>query len=186
MRIVVCATLMGRPLQVTLDNTRRTEGLFDKDADSHVSPNGLEYIVFEEAQIIPCYVLHLDYGSEEAKKHFDAYEKQPRKAIKLQSRVSCTTHLESDDSPAARQSRKETLKAAASKYFPYGYGPATGTNFVIEEIGDVSDDEEDFGEFQGLRVEANEWENYRAEGETASWFDEFQTVRTTRKQVRVR
>jgi hypothetical protein len=57
---------------------------------------------------------------------------------------------------------------------------------VIEEIGDVSDDEEDYGEFQGLRAEQeNEWEAYRSESEKASWFDEFQTVRTTKKQVRV-
>lgn len=186
LRIVVCATLMGRPVQVTRDATRRTEGLFSQSADSHISPNGLEYIVFSEAQIIPCYVLHLDYGSEAAKKHLAAFQKQPWKAIKLQSRVDGITYRETEDSPAAKVAKKEALKAAASKYFPYGYGPATGTNFVIEEIGDVSDDEEDYGEFQGLRVEQqNEWEDYRVEGEKTSWFDEFQTVRTTSKQVRV-
>lgn len=186
MRIVVCATLMGRPIQVSREATRRTEGISDQNADSHVSPNGLEYIVFDEAQIIPCYALHLDYGSESAKKHLDRYQKQPWKAIKLQSRVDCATPGEIEDTPAAKVAKKEALKAAASKWFPYGYGPATGTNFVIEEIGDVSDDEEDYGEFQGLRAEQeNEWEAYRSESEKASWFDEFQTVRTTKKQVRV-
>ena len=189
MRIVVCATLMGRPIEVSRDATRRTEGISNENADSHVSPNGLEYIVFDEAQIIPCYVLHLDYGSELAKKHFAAYQQKPWKAIKLQSRVDCITTRETEDTPAAKVARKEALKAAASKWFPYGYGPATGTNFVIEEIGDVSDDEEEYGEYQGLRVEQeDDWEMFRtrSEDEKTSWFDEFQTVRTTKKQVRVR
>jgi hypothetical protein len=34
------------------------------------------------------------------------------------------------------------------KWFPYGFGPATGTRFVIEEVGDISDDEEEYGEWQ--------------------------------------
>jgi hypothetical protein len=188
MRIVVCATLMGRPIEVSREATRRTEGISDQNADSHVSPNGLEYIVFDEAQIIPCYVLHLDYGSESAKKHFERYQKQPFKAIKLQSRVDCAPEREAEDTPAAKVARKEALKAAASKWFPYGYGPATGTNFVIEEIGDVSDDEEEYGEYQGLRgAQEDDLESFhtRSEDEKTSWFDEFQTVRTTKKQVRV-
>lgn len=186
MRIVVCATLMGRPVQVSRDATRRTEGISDQNADSHVSPNGLEYVVFDEAQIIPCYVLHLDYGSESARKHLEMYQKQPWKAIKLQSRVDSDRQGGTEDTPAAKVARKEALKAAASKWFPYGYGPATGTNFVIEEIGDVSDDEEEYGEYQGLRVEQEDnWETSRSESEKASWFDEFQTVRTTKKQVLV-
>lgn len=34
------------------------------------------------------------------------------------------------------------------KYFPYGYGAATGTSFVIEGVGEVDDDEEEYGEYQ--------------------------------------
>jgi hypothetical protein len=93
-----------------------------------------------------------------------------------------------EDFPAAKVARKEALKAAASKWFPYGYGPATETNFVIEEIGDVSDDEEEYGEYQNLRgAQENDWESFhtRFEDEKTSWFDEFQTVRTTKKQVLV-
>jgi hypothetical protein len=190
LRIVVCATLMGRPIQVTRDATRRTEGLFHEQADSHVSPNGLEYIVFSSAQIIPCYVLHLDYGSEAAKKHMEMYaskkqQKPTWKEIKLQSRVDCGTQAEIEETPAAKQAKKEALKAAASKWFPYGYGPATGTNFVIEKIGYVSDDEEEYGEFQQLRGQQED-EHIRPEFEKTSWFDEFQTVRTTREQVLVK
>jgi hypothetical protein len=189
LRIVVCATLMGRPVEVTRDATRRTEGLCHEQADSHVSPNGMEYIVFSPAQIIPCYVLHLDYGSEAAKKHLEAFQKQAQKQlwsqIKLRSRVDSATQAdEINATPAAKQANKEALKVAASNWFPHGYGPATGTNFVIEEIGEVSDDEEDYGEFQYLR---GQWadEHPRPEFEKSSWFDEFQTVRKTKKQVLV-
>lgn len=169
MRIVVCANLMGRPIQVSREATRRTNGISNKSADSHISPNGLEYIVFDEAQIIPCYVLHLDYGSESVKKHLTAYQKQPLKATKLQSRVECNPQGEIEDTPAAKVAKKEALKAAASKWFPSGYEPATGTNFVIEKIGDVSDDEEEYGEYQGLRgAQEDDRESYRSESEKAS------------------
>ena len=189
MRIVVCATLMGRPVQVSREETRRTEGLFTEHADSHVSPNGLEYIVFDTAQIIPCYVLHLDYGSERAKQHLDTFQKNPWKESKLQSRLDCSTQAKNEDCPAAKVAKKEALKAAASKWFPYGFGPATGSNFMIEEIGDVSDDEEEYGEFQKLRgQEENDWEAHHVGQEVGktSWFDEFQTVRKTKKQVLVK
>jgi hypothetical protein len=189
LRIVVCATLMGRPVQVSRAATRRTKGLSHEQADSHVSPNELEYIVFDTAQIIPCYVLHLDYGSEAAKKHLAAFQalKPHWKQIKLQARVDSGTQGSDkiEASPGAKQAKKEALKAAASKWFPYGYGPATGTNFVVEEIGDVSDDEDDYGEFQELRGQQED-EHIRREIERTSWFDEFQTVRKTTKQVLVR
>jgi hypothetical protein len=191
-RIVVCATLMGRPLQVLRSETRRTEGLASNQADSHVSPIGLEYIVFDAAQIIPCYVLHLDYGSEQVRRHFAAFRDKPRKNFKapskLQSRVDWGTQAEFEDCPVAKQANKETLKAAASKWFPYGFGPATGSDFVIEEIGDVYDDEEDYGELQELRgQQENDWEALHISQtvEKISWFDEFQTVRITKKQVQV-
>lgn len=149
----------------------------------------MEYIVFDTAQIIPCYVLHLDYGSEEARQHFDAFQKNPWKEAKLQSRLDCHPLAKVDDSPWAKQVKKEALKAAASQWFPYGYGPATGSNFVVEEIGEVSDDEEDYGEFQELRCQKETDSEAHYTGQTdekKSWFDEFQTVRTTKKQVLIK
>lgn len=107
----------------------------------------------------------------------------------MQSRLDCNPLAEVDDSPWAKQAKKEALKAAASKWFPYGYGPATGSNFVVEDIGEVSDDEEEYGEFQVLRgQQGSDWEaHYTSQAdEKKSWFDEFQTVRTTKKQVLVK
>lgn len=63
-RLFVCATLMGRPLEVTRAATRRTTEIADKNANSHVSPDGLQYIVFDEAQILPCYVCTYKIHSE--------------------------------------------------------------------------------------------------------------------------
>jgi hypothetical protein len=44
--------------------------------------------------------------------------------------------------------------ARASKYFPYGYGPATGSSFVVEDVGEIDDDEEEDGEYQKDRIDA--------------------------------
>lgn len=177
-RMIVCATLMGRPLQVTRDQTRRTEALFDEKAHSHVSPGKMEYIVFDKAQIIPCYVLHIDYGSERAKKHLEEFRKNPTgHGRKTKTRVE---HDFADEEmwPAAKKAKAEALKAAATKWFPYGYGSATGTSFKIEEIAEVSDDEEEYGQYQALRGEhENEIREWEAVNDGASWFDEYQTAR---------
>ena len=47
---------------------------------------------------------------------------------------------------------KAAKQAAAAKWFPYGYGPAQGARFVVEEIGETSDDEENYGEYQDAKV----------------------------------
>ena len=67
MRLIVCATLMGRALTVSRDGAWRVEDVLDNNAHSHTSEDGLQYIVFASSQIIPCYVLHLDYGADSAK-----------------------------------------------------------------------------------------------------------------------
>jgi len=45
------------------------------------------------------------------------------------------------------------LLAKAQKYFPYGYGAASGSKFVVEEVGEVSEDEEDYGVYQKDRLD---------------------------------
>lgn len=181
-RMFVCATLMGRSLQVTRDQTRGTKGVYDESAHSHISPNSLEYIVFKSTQIIPCYVLHIDYGSEMAREHLDQVQKHPSRYFR--SRRSKTGPEDDDDGimwPAAKKAKAEALKAGAMKYFPYGFGPATGTRFVVEDVADVSDDEEDFGEYQAIRGEhGDEIETARKEIANSSWFDEYQIARRLR------
>lgn len=185
LRMVVCATLMGRPFRVSRDQARRKTGLMHAQADSHVNWDQNEYIVFDSAQIIPCYVLHLDYGSGLARRYFDAIANAQGSSFPAQEPEAKN---EPDNSPGAKQAKKEALQAAAAKWFPYGFGPATGTNFVIEEIGETSDDEEEYGEFQEERVELeNPYAQYNPfADEKKSWLDEFQTARTTKEEVKIK
>lgn len=154
LRIVICATLMGRALQVNRDSARGSGELMSDEADSHISPDKLEYIVFDTAQIIPCYVLHLDYGADAARLEFDHLVANPQDFFQRR-RESRTRNkwVEPEECPGDVQRKKQQLKAAAAKCFPYGkssqarscvtllvnvdkptgYGPASGTSFVIEE-----------------------------------------------------
>ena len=61
--------------------------------------------------------------------------------------------------PGDKQRIKEALLAKAGKYFSYGYGPATGTKFIIEEVGEVDEDEEEYGEYQEERVDGVRGQN---------------------------
>jgi hypothetical protein len=179
MRIIVCAVLMGRPLLVTRDETRRTENIAQKNAHSHVSPNKLEYVVFNSAQIIPCYVVHLDMGVEEAQRRLKEIPRNPNNFVAKPRKEQ--KFIEHGLWPAEREAIKQAKKAAAAKWFPYGYGPAKGTSFVIEEIGETSDDEENYGEYQGERVEVDkadeDWQECLTQ--SSSWFDEYQKSRVT-------
>jgi hypothetical protein len=178
MRIIVCAVLMGRPLKVTREATRRTTKLADNSAHSHVSENELEYVVFDNAQIIPCYVVHLDLGVEEARQRLKSIPLSPNN---FQVGKKTTKLANQGLWPAEVEEIKAAKKAAAAKWFPYGYGPAKGTSFVIEEIGETSDDEENYGEYQGERIEVEDevskWQEDMREG--SSWFDEYQKSRVT-------
>ena len=64
----------------------------------------------------------------------------------------CNEKLAPGDKKCLQQERK----ARASKFFAYGFGPVSGKNIVIEEIGEVDDDEEDYGEYQGRRVDGGQ------------------------------
>ena len=43
------------------------------------------------------------------------------------------------------------VMARASKWFPYGFGPNTKGNFVVEDVAEVSEDEEEYGDLQTFR-----------------------------------
>ena len=49
----------------------------------------------------------------------------------------------------AEAERKKLLTAMARKNLPFGFG-AAGENFVVEEIAEYSDDDEDFDEYVGV------------------------------------
>jgi hypothetical protein len=130
-------------------------------ADSHVGNGEMEYIVFDNAQILPCYVIHLDWGRDN-EFYFENIDGDKSNFAARLSKAHPKL-LAEESTPGDRQRQKQALMAKALKYFPYGYGPATGTRFVIEDVGEVDEDEEDYGDYQQLRVDAtyekdNFWE----------------------------
>lgn len=54
--------------------------------------------------------------------------------------------------PRESQRARQALQSRAEKWFPYGYGPATGTSFVIEAVGEVNEDDGDYGTYQQDRM----------------------------------
>jgi len=174
LKLVVCATIMGRTRSMYReDGWREHEEAFE-GADSHIANDGMEYIVFNRAQTIPVYVVHLDWGVDNAE-YFMRLPNDPaawaaaesssdrrRRAVadKLAPQVSC---------PGDVQRAKEAVFARAAKWFPYGFGPASGTRFIVEEVGEVSEDEEEYGEYQALRVDERDDINGGNAAETNFW-----------------
>jgi hypothetical protein len=136
-------------------------------ADSHVGNNNLEYIVFRSEQIVPVYVVHLDWGDANAD-YFEDIPDDPGEWLHLQGRRKLHPRLERGTPQYAgdKQRAKEAVLAKAAKYFPYGFGPATGSRFVVEEVGEVSEDEEEYGEYQELRVKEK---NHDVNSDYWSW-----------------
>lgn len=142
-KLIVCAILMGRRRH--MDSTRRLDPTVAEGYDSHVSPNSLEYVVFNSAQVLPLYVLHL--GNRPAGSELSA---------SLDFRLSKPAQVEGN------------LTEYARKHFPTGFGAASGHKFVVEAIAPVDDDEELWGEYQHdetgeFQVERrlHQWTNWR-------------------------
>lgn len=76
LKLIVCATVMGTTSHVSRANNLRVSNKPIHQATSHTSFNELEYIVFSPAQILPCYVIHLDWGSDNAK-YFEDIPEDP-------------------------------------------------------------------------------------------------------------
>lgn len=188
-KLIVCATIMGRAMRVSRKEAWRKSEILSNEAHSHISPDQMEYIVFQSAQIIPCYVVHIDYGAVAARKEFERIARNPVDYFQRQNKQR-TVNKWVDNAPLCpgdQQRKSAALKAAATKWFPYGYGAAEGTSFVIEDMAEVSDDEETYGQFQLQRIEKDTEIREREErhmnvGE--SWFDEYQTVRKMKLDVK--
>lgn len=133
--------------------------------------------------------VHLDFGAEQAQAEFDEIARNATRYFerrKQEARASKTTLERQPSCPGEVQAKKEALKAAAKKWFPCGYGPAQGESFVVEEIGYVSDDEEDYGEYQYLRNEQEDEIRQVGLDADVSWFDEYQTVRKSKKELELK
>lgn len=161
LKLFVCATVMGRSRATYRDDELWTKQEAVEGADSHIGNENLEYIVFNQAQIIPVYVIHLDWGDQNAGNFRDIQNPRDWKAKMrmLEDEIDVRAIREKAKRnelifAGDRQRAKQAVHARAAKYFPYGYGPATGNRFVVEEVGEVSEDEEEYGEYQALRAES--------------------------------
>ncbi|UNI22133.1 hypothetical protein JDV02_008052 [Purpureocillium takamizusanense] len=165
-KLIVCATLMGRARRMYREDGWRDSDEAYEGADSHVGNEGLEYVVFDPRRILPVYVVHLDWGDDDNADFFEDVPDDPAEyaawaASHMEKGGERKTHprlIRSEAQsvmmlPGDRQRAKEAVMARAAKYFPYGYGPATGTKFQVLEVGEVSEDEEDYGEYQEQRVD---------------------------------
>lgn len=189
-KILVCATLMGRAATMRYGEVRRKNGLLLDTTHSHVSPDQKEYTVFDSAQIIPCYVVHLaDHPDLINEKYMakhntiklsqavlkgSAYNDEPKDYDRRGNEIKW---------PGQEEKKKRAIKAGAAKHFPFGFGPATGSNFVIEDVADVSDDEEVYGEFQKQRIEQGTEIREKYESRGTNWLDEYQLVRKKNFEV---
>lgn len=151
LKLIVCATVMGISATMGRDDNWRERKTPFPGSNSHVTQDQNEYIVFNRAQIIPCYVIHLDWGQDNVFFFEDIPTNSNAWVNRLQAPAPMilSPHL----APGDRQRVKKDLQSRAAKWFPYGYGPATGTSFVVEEVGDVDEDDEDYGEYQQERVD---------------------------------
>ncbi|KAJ3790065.1 hypothetical protein GGU10DRAFT_3063 [Lentinula aff. detonsa] len=152
---------MGRHVRVTRPDNWRDQSRPSTGLASHTANDGREYIVFNNAQILPCYVVHLDWPSNSEADYFVSNRLgRPEKRPRIDN---------SDSSPGDRQRLKENRLAQARKFFAYGFGPVPGTSIVIEDIADIEDDEEDYGDYQTSRLDdvqkVDIW-TYRLAGET--------------------
>ncbi|OTB19909.1 hypothetical protein K445DRAFT_7925 [Daldinia sp. EC12] len=150
-KLLVCATIMGRSADVHREDNWRNQSQAYPGADSHVSNRGFEYIVFDSAQIIPIYVIHIDWGQDNHE-HFEELPSDPGSFVPT-NQARHPKLLEGVRWPGDIQREKAAVFARAAKWFPYGYGPSTGSKFVVEEVGEVDEDEEEYGDYQALRGE---------------------------------
>eukprot|EP00667_Euglena_gracilis_P008480 EG_transcript_8582 len=145
-KLLVCAVLLGK--QWTCKGGESGMAFCTRGYDSHVSPCGTELVLFNEAQVLPCFVIHYRERS--------AAEVRVRKQEEcLQNRV-VREEVEGHD-------RRKRLTALARKHLPFGFGPA-GQRFEVLEIAPVDEDDEDYGLYQEIvREGGNTQDEFQAD-----------------------
>ncbi|KAG8980558.1 hypothetical protein FRB90_007643, partial [Tulasnella sp. 427] len=144
-KVIVCAALMGRRYQVRPGGSSelRRNPTVMQGYDSHVSPTGYEYVVFNPEHLLPLYVLHLENATASAVASKRAWN-VPEPSNNTRS-LDPSSNLFGASADLSLIARRKLLTAQARKHFPYGFGAASGTKFVVEEIAPVDDDEEEWG-----------------------------------------
>jgi len=160
-KLIVCAALMGRRYMCRHGEKRGVDKV-ESGYDSHVSETGFEYIVFNAAQLLPLYVLHLTDGRENLST-FWAQRVLKGPPLRLNGEYDALaerkrTNIEEIENSATELSlamKRKVMTKLARKHFPFGYGPAHDAKFVVEEIGEVDEDDEEWGDYQ---IDRNQYE----------------------------
>jgi hypothetical protein len=155
-KLFVCAVLRGRQYKCDYEVDYTEQDKPVQGFDSNTSASEWAYIFFKSAQILPLYVLHCKLESDD---DLEEYLKQleaagPPKLLKAiddvieERKKTGIKEIDESDQILTRRLKQKILTDMARKHFPLGFGPATGDKFVVEEIGQVDDDEEEWGEYQ--------------------------------------
>jgi hypothetical protein len=182
LKLLICAVVMGRTACLHWgDNWMDQTEPYPK-SDSHVNDSQLAYIAFNSAQVLPCYVLHVDWTGKSDEEIDFASEFLSRYSTGPLGKRKKPNNEESF-MPGDKQRKKQELIAKGQKFFAYGFGPVDGKKLVIEDVAEIDDDEEDYGEYQAARMDtetqnANIWGWGTLEGETH--YDEYAPARKSR------
>lgn len=118
MKLIVSAVAMGRRIWLSNAGIPRG-GKRPETFDSCVSPSGKEWVLFNEAAILPLLVLHVAPKDPRAPKEIDR------------------GLVDEGTTAVDRRARLAALRGMATKNLPFGFGEAGG-RFVVEEVGEVS------------------------------------------------
>ena len=124
--LLVCAILPGKKY-VCREN--RWGGAVEKGYDSHISEDKTELVLFCEAQVLPCVVVHFQANSSFQSwwNHYNDGDGKPLTHRQKMERMNPTE-------------KREYLKRYAESYLPYGFGK--GNRWEVTDVV-FSDDEEE-------------------------------------------
>ena len=180
LKLIVCATLMGRVAEMNREHDWREMSEPYPGYDSNVGNHGQEYIVFNTGRVLPCYILHIDWRNNHDPMQFLAqqlkFSQKPKLHPKLNNEILY---------PGDKKRLKQERTAQGLKHFASGFGPVSGKDIVVEEVGEVDDDEEDYGDYQQNRIEgqakdANLW--MWADHERTPGVDEYTVARFSKRK----
>lgn len=118
--LLVCAVLPGKK---HICSANRWDSQLEEGCDSHVSADKTELIVFDEAQILPCVVIH--------------YEQSENTRIFGEKRVKYRDQMKTMN----EKEKKEFLASFGQSLLPYGFGKAKNCEFLDVTFPDDDDDD---------------------------------------------
>lgn len=145
---IVCSALLGHRRQMGIEEYHHCDPQVIEGFDSHVSPNKKEYVLFDGAQLLPLFVLHLTRAKNS---HLNPLQSLAPLGFDARQELLNSLKFTPKQKHAQMVSLREQMTEQARKFLPHGFGSAHGRMFVVEEIAPVDDDEEMWGDYQSLQ-----------------------------------